>query len=618
MKAQSAGSARGVAKAKVPRTHVQQCEQARRKAQAAQGWQFSKELAPVNMQQQDRKRLLKTNNKSKKAMQKIGRKEVLFAEIAKKLVNKNKNKNKNKNTKFVKVKNKPFVMEKIAEKEDIFAEEEFNPMPPSTEGDDEGEINDEVEVEVDNEGEDKGEGKVNDEGDEDEGDESEVNDEGDKDMGEDKGEDEDKGEEINDEDATINDEGEINDEGNNEDEGEVDNEGEDKGEDEGEDEGDEDEGDEGEVNGEGDKDMGKDKGEGVDKGTGEGEGESEEDEGFTYGEWNQVMADTWEQEMLKLDPINFNSLEFSYATCAPQKASRFFPAKRFMAVQTMMLHGTTTGKLTKGIKYFMQCEYSNWFCVTKNEFKSHKVTCPYDDGKTLMNVLDLATDPDHIRILPGAEDKDGKLQDGKIVDGGLDSRTSQASNGTKRRIDSVTAEENPSENTTSSLPPGGGESVLSEPVEPSVAGKCVAEVLGLVAGGSFSTLAAWVPIHMVPKIISINRHHLKCGKSFHWFPSESHIFFNEAGDFHAGSIQMLCDLASANFKAIVQVILDDGNHSKHCAAIFDHPIVDPEGSVARPLTVKSFSDLGITKIVTGFMIVPHGRNHFRSKRTKPS
>ena len=94
------------------------------------------------------------------------------------------------------------------------------------------------------------------------------------------------------------------------------------------------------------------------------------------------------------------------------------------------------------------------------------------------------------------------------MDGGIGSRTTQASKGTKHRIDSVTAAESRSETTTSPLPPGGDEYVLSEPVEPSVGGKCVAEVLGLVAGGSFSTLTAWVPMLMVPNIVSINRHHL--------------------------------------------------------------------------------------------------------------
>ena len=51
----------------------------------------------------------------------------------------------------------------------------------------------------------------------------------------------------------------------------------------------------------------------------------------------------------------------------------------------------------------------------------------------------------------------------------------------------------------------------------------------------------------------------------------------------------------------------------HCVAIFDRLIVDPEDGVRRPLTVKSFEDLKIVKIVTGFRLVPHGRTVFRPK-----
>jgi hypothetical protein len=278
-------------------------------------------------------------------------------------------------------------------------------------------------------------------------------------------------------------------------------------------------------------------------------------------------------------------------------------------------------KLTKMTKHFAMSKDGNWFCVNPKDFKNYTVANPYDGGKTEIGVFKLCVDQSHIRIMKGAETMGGKAQDGKCVKGGLGSRTLQTGEGAKRRTISG-SDEKPHTGTTASLsPPGGGGLVLPVPAELAVTGRCVAAALELLTEIRFDSLVPWVPIKLVPKIVSKRIPNLKCVKPIKWFQTDTYgndsmgltPILDSFGNFCEGSIDLLCDLASINFKAIVQVALGPGNHSMHCVAIFDRLIVDPEDGVRRPLTVKSFEDLKIVKIVTGFRLVPHGRTVFRPK-----
>ena len=89
-----------------------------------------------------------------------------------------------------------------------------------------------------------------------------------------------------------------------------------------------------------------------------------------------------------------------------------------------------------------------------------------------------------------------------------------------------------------------------------------------------------------------------------------------SGDFHMGAIAALCDLASEKFRAVVQVRLEASGSTKHCVAIFDKKIVDPDDGVEHLLHVDSFSKIGIDKIIGGFMIGTHDRSNNRAKRQR--
>ena len=262
----------------------------------------------------------------------------------------------------------------------------------------------------------------------------------------------------------------------------------------------------------------------------------------------------------------------------------------------------------------------DWFCVNAKDFKDYKIANPYDGGKTEISVFKVCADSEHIRILKGAEGKGEVRQDGKSRAAGAGSRTPQVGPGTKRRILSDNEEESHTGTTASPRLAGRGGSVFPVPAELKVIGRCVAEVLELITGVLFESTAPWVPMKMVPNLVSLQAPTLKCVKPSKWFPCDTHKILDCAGNFCEDSIAALCKLATINFKAIVQVVLGPGNNSMHCVAIFDRLIVDPEDGVRRPLTVKSFEDLKIVKIVTGFMIVKHGRTHLKPKpkRTKPS